>query len=99
MKPVASATAPSVKAIGKPMKMTANSTPSATRPSTSLLIPAPRALRDAPSGQWPKRMACAHFRHSLKPWISSSSPVSGIISLKGQVIGCHELLTKVSLVT
>ena len=25
------------------------------------------------SGHWPKRMACRHFRHSLKPWISSSS--------------------------
>jgi hypothetical protein len=29
---------------------------------------------------------------------SSSTPVSGIISLKGQVMGCQALLTKVSLV-
>ena len=31
--------------------------------------------------------------------MSNSKPVSGIASLNGQVIGCHELLTKVSFVT
>ena len=56
-------------------------------------------MRATRSGHWPKRIAYTHFRHSLTPCISSSSPVSGIISLKGQVIGCHELLTKVSFVT
>src|SRR5215207_4584348 len=56
MKPVASETAPSVKAIGKPTKMTANRTPSATMPRISLLIGAPRppgTVADPPRGCGP----------------------------------------------
>ena len=51
------------------------------------------------SGYCPVFKVCAHFKHSLKPWISNNAPVTGMANLKGHVMGCHELLTKVSLVT